>query len=290
MPTPTKRLWFRLDDVLPLAEHAMACRHHPPTGSQAGALSPDGPALIITHTPTSDLMTSNGFPRWYGPNGGAHAAHAQLWRQPATGRRGTPMRADRPTAHLPLHHTRDGEPPLIDMLRAGRHLDRHWVTIDSHPTGQLLSHTQVDVRDHRDELVPAHTRWTATTVTLPDTGFGPFQALVADGYTTAEGDLIARFDRRTAAEMAAYLDAVDRAATMPGEYPILRFDGDVLVLLEDDEDTNGRNVPIELDRYHPDAEGRYSVGAYLLPWHTAENTPRRTRRWRFPADLGLRRR
>jgi hypothetical protein len=256
----------------------MACRHHPITSAQTTALAPGGPALILTHIADSDMLTSNGFPRWYNLTGQLHAAHAYTWRRPATGRRGSPTRPDRPTACLPLHHTGSGEPSAIDLLRAAHHLDRHWVTVDLPPTGYLLRSADLGVPTHRDELVPTHARWTATTVTLAGDALGHYPALVADGYATAEGDLICRFDRRTAARMAADLDAIVRAATMPGEHPILRFDGDDLVLLDDDEDPDGEPVLVEVDRYRPDPDGCYSIGAYLLPWTaTTEQVPLRTR-------------
>jgi hypothetical protein len=59
------RLWFRPEEILPLAEHAMACRSHPFTGAQAAAVAPDGPALIVQHTTGSQVVRSNGFPIWY---------------------------------------------------------------------------------------------------------------------------------------------------------------------------------------------------------------------------------
>ena len=136
MAVSNRRLWFHLDEVLPLAEHAMACRHHPPTGAQAAALGPNGPALVITHTSDGDLLTSNGHPRWYDATGNVHAAQARSWRQPGTGRRGSPFHADRPTAYLPLHHTADGtrlapaSDTAADRITYLDHANRHLTALD----------------------------------------------------------------------------------------------------------------------------------------------------------------
>jgi hypothetical protein len=55
---------------------------------------------------------------------------------------------------------------------------------------------------------------------------------------------------------------------MPGEYPLLRLTGDVLVVVEEHDDGEAVTY-LEFDRIHPDADGRYAVGAYLWPWHLA---------------------
>ena len=78
------RLWFRLEHVLPVAEHALACFEHRLTGAQAQARAASGPALIWTRTPADDQLTSNGVPLWYGPDGTAYAAEALTWHGPAT--------------------------------------------------------------------------------------------------------------------------------------------------------------------------------------------------------------
>ena len=93
---------------------------------------------------------------------------------------------------------------------------------------------------------------------------GQYPALVADGYTVRGDDVLARFDRRTVEEMATDL-AVVNLASMPGELAVLRFDGDVLVVLvEHDDGVQTRER--EIDRVYPDPDGHYSVGAYLWPW------------------------
>jgi len=99
------------------------------------------------------------------------------------------------------------------------------------------------------------------------------RALVATDYTVRgdnAGSVLARFDRYTVEQMVADLTAVHadtnpRTDPMPGEFAVLRFDGDVLhVLWEHDDGVNERLV--EIDRVYPDDAGHYAVGAYLWPW------------------------
>ena len=74
------RLWWSLDEVLPLAEHAMAVPGHQLTGAQVAAWAPTQPALIWTSTPADgltpggDWLDSNGSPGWFDPDGSIHQA------------------------------------------------------------------------------------------------------------------------------------------------------------------------------------------------------------------------
>src|SRR4051794_7757753 len=110
------RLWFRLDDVLPLAEHAMACLAHRITEAQAAALTPSGPALIWTSTAALNVLTSNGAPPWYGERGPTPAAEAHPWRD-TSGRYGTAWTDGYHTAVLPLTAHDGSASPTIDQLR-----------------------------------------------------------------------------------------------------------------------------------------------------------------------------
>lgn len=83
------RLWFRLEDVLPLAEHAIACPAHGVTAAQALAGAALRPALVWAGTPLLDVLVSNGVPVWYGERATPHAAEAHTWRRTGTGRYGT---------------------------------------------------------------------------------------------------------------------------------------------------------------------------------------------------------
>ncbi len=129
--------WFRIDEVLPIAEHAMASPEQHITRAQVLAGAAQRPALIWTSTGEEDLVSSNGVPIWYDIDGGVHAAAAHTWRPTAAGPRGGTARPDRRSAYLPLEGARD-RPPVIDALRDGWHTGRHWVVIDIDPTGGHL--------------------------------------------------------------------------------------------------------------------------------------------------------
>ena len=267
------RLWFRLGDVLPLAEHAMACFTHRISGAQAAVPAPSGPALIWTSTAVLDVLTSNGVPLWYGERGTTQAAEAHAWRD-ASGRYGTAWTDGYDTAYLPLTTHDAGDSPVIDLLRGVRYSGHSWVTVDIDPADRhLVGADRVHVAACRDELVPAGTAWSQSMVTCRDVDDMPYPALAADGYTSDSGHLLVRFDQPTIARMAADLDAVHANADrnsdpMPGEYPVLRLNGDVLIVVEQHD--NGQAVTYRVtDHISPDGDGYHPLGAYLWPWRHA---------------------
>jgi hypothetical protein len=269
------RLWFRLNDVLPLAEHAMACFTHRITGAQAAALAPSGPALVWTSTAVLDVLTSNGVPLWYGERGTTQTAEAHAWRD-VSGRYGTAWTDGHSTAYLPLTSSDGRTGPIMELLRGARYSGHSWVTVDIDPADpQLIGPDRVRVLPCRHDLVPAGATWSPTVVTCRDVADEPYPALVADGYASDSGHLLARFDTPTIVRLAADLDTVhanpDRNSDpMPGEYPILRLRGDVLTVIEEQHD-----APTEADYFRatdhltPDGEGYYPLGAYLWPWRPA---------------------
>jgi hypothetical protein len=267
------RAWFRLDEVHPVAEHAMACASHRLTTAQVRAGFPLRPALIWTAaTDEQDAVSSNGIPAWYDDDGEDHAATAWTWTHRPTGRRGTPARHDFDTAYLPLNQPTDrsrGRFPVIDLLRDGRNAAAHWVVIDIGADTPLIRPDAVRLVDHRDDIAPADARWTPATVTAAAVAHGIYPALIADGYTIRGDDVLARFDRATTEQIAADL-SVANTDSMPGEFPVLRFDGDVLLVLWEHDD--GLQIrQREIDRVYPDPGGFYSAGAYLWPWTPAGN-------------------
>ncbi|GAA3302420.1 hypothetical protein Dvina_51640 [Dactylosporangium vinaceum] len=258
--------WFRLEDVLRLASHADGCAEHRVTRAQVTAFGPDGPALILTGTDDHAVLTSNGVPGWYDRTGTEHTVHARTWRPTADAANPTSRRV---LGYLPTRHTSGDQRPLIDMLRAASWLEQHWVALDRNAP-PLRFADAVRITDHRTELVPAGARWRPAVVEYP-TGLLPlrYPALVADRYTTDQGSAIARFDRDAVTAMIAGFSTVVRAGLMPGELPVLRLDGDVLVLLEETDE--GTQVGyVEVDRCHPDRDGLYAVGAYLWRWQVVD--------------------
>jgi hypothetical protein len=268
------RLWFRLDDVLPLAEHAMACTTHRITSAQTLALAPTVPALVWTGSPLMDILVSNGMPAWYGERGTDHAAVAYTWRHTVactwrtTRRYGTAWRNGYDTAYLPLD-VASNEPTVIDVLRDAWHTDRHWITVDiDHTDAHLIRPSLVHAVTHRDHLVPADAAWVEATVTSTAVAGAGYPALIAEGYTTDAGSEVPRFDRPTAERMIADIDAIHTTDALPGRYPHLRLVGDVLLVIE--EHNNGeRSTYRQIDVVHPDAQGRYAVGAYIWAWQRA---------------------
>jgi hypothetical protein len=268
---PSSRLWFRLDEVRPIAEHAMACPSHHLTREQVAAGARLRPALTWTPTDDGVALSSNGVPLWYDDDGQVHAAHAWTWHHPASGRRGSDAAindtavndADR---YLPLlRRYRDRRLPLITRLRKGAEHGGHWFVVDTDPARDA-SRDRYQVLDHRDDLMPPNAPWVRMTVTAGAVWHGQYPALVADGYTVRGDDVIARFERPVVEQMAADLALVHACGdSMPGEVAALRFDGDVLSV-EFGHDDGHEERWIEVDRVHPDRQGYYAVGAYLWPW------------------------
>jgi hypothetical protein len=270
------RLWLRLDDIVPLAEHAVACPDHSLTRAQTLAHAPLGPALIWTGNAECDRLVSNGVPAWHDPDGSLHGAYARTWRHIATDRYGTANIDGYHTAYLPLFGDGD-QPDLIDAIRAARTDERHWRRVDIDPADahRITAH-RVGFDEHRGDLVPADTRWVPADVTSDTVAGATYPALIPDGYESDSGYLLPRFDRPTVEHLVADLDTIhhntDRTSDpMPGEYPWLRLNeryGHVLSVQEE-IDNGVTSTWRRVDLVHPDAEGRYSIGAFGWPWRLA---------------------
>ncbi|MEV6370109.1 hypothetical protein AB0L86_24800 [Micromonospora musae] len=271
----SSRLWFRVEDVLPLAEHALACPTHRLTRAQLAAGEHNTAALTLRRAGSEGQLGSNGVPVWHTPRGDEQVAYGGAWR-PVGGA------VSEPDQHLclPLRHPDPDGRHLIDVLRAGRAFDRTWLAIDTDTApGPTLGAGRVELFDHRADIVPTGTRWRPAMVTSPQTGGRDYPALVADGYDAGDdGWLICRFDPHTVRQMVEHLAGPWRAGTMPGEYPLLRFDGTTVVLLEETDSADGIRFGVD-DRCYPDRDGYYSIGVYRWLWHTSPtgSMPTRTR-------------
>jgi hypothetical protein len=274
---PVQRLntaWFRFDEVYPIAEHAMASPRHRLTTAQALAGARLGPALVWRATDTGDELHSTGAPAWFGEDRAEHTAWARTWQHTVTEQWATAAAPGYHTAYLPLDL-----PPgagadrtaVIDLLREARATGRHWIALSIDPDQHhLITADAVRLLDHRDQIAPPDAVWVPARVTADAVDGGAYPALVADGYCIGGGDVIARFDRATVEQMV--LDLIERHADqnpatdpMPGELAVLGFDGDVLVVSWEHDDGE-QDWLTEIDRVHPDADGRYAAGAYLWPW------------------------
>jgi hypothetical protein len=273
----TTRLWFRLDEVLPLAAHATTCPSQRLTQSQVRAGARLRPGLVWTTTDEYDTLTSNGVPVWYDQDGRDHSAVAWTWRHPATGQRGTP---DQPDARRFLPLTGRGH-ALLTLLRRGAAKGGRWLVIDTDPACPR----RLQILDHREEIAPPQAIWVPANVTAPAVGRGVYPALVADGYTVAGHDVLARFHRTTVEQMIADLDAIHTDANpgtdpMPGEFAVLRLataqgtnhDEDVVVVSWQRDDGVDEHL-VEIDRVNPDPDGYYPIGAYLWPWYPQQDSP-----------------
>jgi hypothetical protein len=265
------RLWFRLDEVVPLATHALTCPSQRITTAQIRAGARLRPALIWTTTDADDTLSSNGLPVWYDEDGHDHTAAAHSWRHPATGRRGTPHEAD--AERFLMLSARNGRHPLITLLRRGAQRGGHWFVVETDPA-KAASPERFQILDHRDEIAPPQADWVSATVTADAVARRHYPALVADGYTVrGAGDVLARFDRPTVEQMVTDLHAVHTDTNpdtdpMPGEFPVLSFDANVAVVSWQHDDGVDERL-VEIDRVHPDSTGHYAIGAYLWPWRPA---------------------
>jgi hypothetical protein len=269
------RLWFRFDDIWPLAEHAMHCLdHEAPT--MPVDVGPAGPALVWTGTGGLDLLTSTGLPTWYGRNGIPHAAEAHTWRDPH-GRSHTTDRDGYTTAYLPLTSASGAPGPVTSLLRSSADHGKGWVTLDIDPTDQHLmdAYRLHPVSDH-DQLVPPAATWHLDAVTCPQVGGRTYWGMVAD-HTTDSGDLLVRFTRDTVEQITADLQHPHASGDHPapagpaGHTHIgLGLDGDVLTVYRR---APGHQRPHRVtDHLTADSDGRYPLGAYVWPWRQATNT------------------
>lgn len=108
--------WFRVDEVLPIAEHALACPRKLLATAAVRAGAPRRPARVWRATSTGDVPVSNGAPAWYDERGEEHTAGARMWRHTATGRRHSIAQPGYHSANLPLDTCTD-DTPLIELLR-----------------------------------------------------------------------------------------------------------------------------------------------------------------------------
>ncbi len=259
------RLWFHLDDVLPVAAHAAGTTRHSVTREQLVANAPILPALIWNNTSGTDTVASNGEPGWYDADGELHTATSRSWVHPATGRRGTTLAGS--GGYLPVRSVPNSGFHVIDWLQQAAAAGGHWLSIDLTRPRPVIGADQLDVRDQRGDLYPPDAAWTPATVAcVPTTGRGMYPALIADGYRNSGGGEIARFDTDTVTRMIIDPDW-DRAADgyRPGSRAVLRWSGDRIEVFEHHA---AGGIP-GLRRYDvigPDSEGRYPIGAHLWTW------------------------
>jgi hypothetical protein len=254
--------WFRLDDVAPLAAHALGCELHTTTRAEALAGANNGPALIFSSTREAASLRSNGNPAWYDNTGREHVAYATAWWHAPTGRTSHIHLADYVHAFLPL----TGQ--VTHLITTARKTGDSWISIHLDARDQhLISPYAIRTASGRDSVVPAGCRWRPAVVTCAETGSVDYPAQIPDGYTTTAGHALPRFDRATIARIAADLEQLRAIDAMPGAYPILRLRGDDLTVLEETT-YDGNWTWRQVDRLRPDAGGYFALGAYQWAWET----------------------
>jgi hypothetical protein len=269
------RIWFHLDDVIPLAVHAASTPSHGFTSAQLLARAPLMPALMWEATPAGHRLTSNGQPGWFDADGNEHAARGRTWvdRQHAI------ATAVDEVGYLPVRGLPGSTFHLVDWLQQAAAGGAHWLSIDLTRRRPVISPSQLTVSDQRDDLYPPGASWVEASVAcVPATGSGLYPALVAAGYYSNHGGVLARFDRDTAARMVD--DLQHARAHQPGFHAVLRWAGERIEIYTENTDglTGLRRYDVVgpdpdgltgLRRYDvvgPDPDGRYPIGAYLWPW------------------------
>ena len=269
------RYWFRLDDVAPLTAHALGCTEHTITRAEVLAGANTGPALVFSSTRQHATLRSNGIPTWYDHDGGEHIAYAAAWRHTPTGRTSHVHLTDYAHAFLPL----TGQ--VMHQIRTAGHRGHSWISIHLDSRDQhLISPYAIRTATGHDEVVPAAARWRPAMVTCPELGDSAYPAQIPDGYTTTTGHALPRFTRDTIGRIAADLDDL-RIEAAPGTHPILRLHADDLTVLQE-QPYDGNWTCRQVDRLHPDHDGRFALGAYQWAWEIVDQPPAwraRARRW-----------
>jgi hypothetical protein len=260
----THRTWWRVADILPLAEHAAATIRGVPTNAQRRLGWPDYPALVWTRDHGGDWLSSNGQPAWHTATGTGYQVRAETWTHTATGGTGNPPLTDPGHGVLPLlaEHL-DGRRTLLDLLRFADAHELNWLGVDPEPDSEQ-DYTRYLVRRRRGDLLPPHASWRPATVTSPTLAGGGYRALVADGYT-ARGGLLARFPADQVAQMARELDQV-HADDDHGEVPWVQPLGDTVLILSRATDADGQTCWLEQDLVHADSDDHYAIGMYQWTW------------------------
>jgi hypothetical protein len=263
------RYWFRLDDVAPLAGHALSCTEHTTTRAEVLAAANNGPALVLTSTREHATLRSNGNPTWYRNDGGEYLAYATAWRHAPTGR----------TSHV---HLADYSQALLPLTGQVRHLittagnsGHSWISIHLDSRDQhLISPYAIRTTTQRDTALPANCRWRPAEVTCPELDNVVYRAQIPDGYTTDAGHSLPRFDRATIGRIGADLDQLRNLDATPGRYPILRLHGDQVTVLHE-QTHDGNWTCRQADRLRPDRDGHFHLGTYQWSWETVTPPPAR---------------
>lgn len=154
-----------------------------------------------------------------------------------------------------------------------------WVDIDP-ADAHLIGWTHVGFTEQRDDLVPAGTTWIAATVTCDTVAGASYAALVPDGYTTDAGHLLPRFDHAALTQLVADLDAIhanpDRnsdqcpASTRGYACTATCTATSCRSMRNSATASPPASARSTVDLIRPDADGRFSVGAYGWLWRLAD--------------------
>ena len=144
------RLWFHLDDVIPLAAHAASTPSHGFTSAQLLARAPLMPALMWEATRDGNRLTSNGQPGWFDADGKPHAARGRTWVAPQDA---TATTVDE-VGYLPVRGLPGSTFHLVDWLQQGAAGGAHWLSLDLTRRHPVIGPSQLAVSDQRGDRYP----------------------------------------------------------------------------------------------------------------------------------------
>jgi len=253
------RLWFPLNDVLALAEHAARSGWHRPSPDQRDANVLGTPALVFL-IDRGIAFTSSG----QRPDSSPPWTSATVWADghgPDTGsrhRRSTATGADDRALYLPLTEPDHTGRALLEDLRADAAHGARWFVLDVDS-----DHVTFETRLTReDRPSPGAATWIPARVEIAGL-LGPYDAQIADGRTW-NGWAIPRFTAETAARMATDTQAL-AVRHAPDVIQIVRLRVEIV--------SHAGTPREEVETVEADADGLFPIGAYAWTWEARHGDP-----------------
>jgi hypothetical protein len=252
------RLWFPLNDVLALAEHAARSGRHRTSPQQRDAEILPAPALVFL-IDRGIAFTSSGQPPHSSPSWTSIAVFADGFG-PGTGsrhRRGAAIGADDRALYLPLAEPGHAGRTLLEDRRADAANGARWFVLDSD-----ADHVTFGTHFTREDRPAPTATWIPARVEIPDL-LGPYQAQIADGRTW-NGWAIPRFTAETAARIATDTQTL-AARHAPDEIQIVRLRVEIV--------SHAGTPQEEVETITADPDGLFPIGAFAWTWEVRHGDP-----------------